>query len=109
LIRNYQTRAVHRALHVVNRHLKTAIDKRELYTLKKSVIEKLIREGKAYKIGIHRGNVAVKCGEFLFHQKPTRFDLHTLPKLPRVSVKNPYVDMPIYKAKMELYIYLSKK
>lgn len=108
MIKNYQTKEVHRALQVVNRHLKKAIDKNELYTLKKSVIEKLIREGKAYKIGIHRGDVAVKCGDFLFHQKPTRFDLHSLPQLPPDKNRNPYVDMPIYKAKMELYIYLSK-
>lgn len=79
------------AIYTVNRHAKTAPDNKQLYSLKKMAIDKLIRLGKAEKIGLHfvdnpkfskqHSTVLVRCGNFLFHTIPDKEDFNTLPHL----------------------------
>lgn len=79
------------AIYTVNRHAKTAPDNKQLYSLKKMAIDKLIRLGKAEKIGLHfvdnpkfskqHSTVLVRCDNFLFHTIPDKEDFNTLPHL----------------------------
>ncbi|BAQ10343.1 YkyB family protein [Sporosarcina sp. FSL W7-1349] len=90
--RNHQSvRQLAIAIYVVNRHAKTATDNRQLYTLKKMALDKLIREGLAEKIGLHfvdnpkqskqHSTVLVQCQDFLFHTIPEKEDFLSLPHL----------------------------
>jgi hypothetical protein len=79
------------AIYTVNRHAKTAPDNKQLYSLKKMAIDKLLRLGKAEKIGLHfvdnpkfskqHSTVLVRCDNFLFHTIPDKEDFNTLPHL----------------------------
>lgn len=79
------------AIYTVNRHAKTAPDNRQLYTLKKMAIDKLLSSGIAEKVGLHfvenpkfskqHSTVLVRCDEFLFHTIPEKEDFNTLPHL----------------------------
>ncbi|NYF24058.1 YkyB family protein [Sporosarcina sp. JAI121] len=79
------------AIYTINRHAKTAPDNRQLYTLKKMAIDKLINSGSAEKIGLHfvdnpkfskqHSTVLVRCDDFLFHTIPEKEDFNALPHL----------------------------
>lgn len=79
------------AIYTVNRHAKTAPDNKQLYSLKKMAIDKLIRLGKAEKVGLHfvdnpkfskqHSTLLVRCDNFLFHTIPDKEDFTTLPHL----------------------------
>ena len=49
----HSTRRLAIAIYTVNRHAKTAPDNKQLYTLKKSALDKLIESGQAEKVGLH--------------------------------------------------------
>jgi len=81
-----------KALFVVNRHAKTSPQPQKLYQLKTNVIQKLITEGKAQKVGLQHSpnpskfhqqtcNTLVKIAEYGFHILSTREDLLELPHL----------------------------
>lgn len=81
-----------KALFVVNRHAKTSPAPQKLYQLKTAVIEKLLQEGKATKVGLQQSpnpskfhkqvsNTLVKVGDYGFHILATREDMQTLPHL----------------------------
>lgn len=105
------------ALFTINRHAKTAPNPKFLYHLKKTALEKLLKEGKAIKKGLHysknprfsqqRSDLLVTVGEFCFHMPPKKEDFSTLPHLgdQSGSYRNPKVRMPLGKAKEILIKY----
>jgi hypothetical protein len=106
-----------KAIFIVNRHAKTAVNPSFLYLLKKKALEKLIKEGKAKKIGLHfspnpryskqQSDVLVSVGDYYFHIPPTKDDFTHLPHLGSLnsSYRNPVVKMPLSKAKALLQAY----
>ncbi|MEW9669121.1 YkyB family protein [Ammoniphilus sp. 3BR4] len=108
-----------KALFAVNRHAKTSPQPQKLYQLKTSVIEKLIDEGKASKVGLQQSpnpskyhqqtsNTLVKVGEYGFHILSTREDLLSLPHLGEWSddFRNPTETFPLRQAVQLLEQYI---
>ncbi|RKQ12438.1 YkyB family protein [Ureibacillus endophyticus] len=110
-----------KALFVVNKHAKTAIDPKFLYELKKKTIEKLLAEGKAQKIGLHfsknpklskqTSTVLIECGDYLFHQLPSKEDFQNLPHLGDLEDqhRNPKAQVSLKQAKSLLVAYTGLK
>ncbi|MET3698175.1 YkyB-like protein [Bacillus oleivorans] len=110
-----------KAIFTVNRHAKTATNNKYLYKLKQEALVKLIKEGKAQKIGLHFSNnpkysrqqsdVLVECNEFTFHIPPSKEDFQTLPHLGELnsSIRNPKVHMSLNTAKKVLQSYTGIK
>jgi len=99
------------AIYTVNRHAKTAPNNKELYSLKKIALDKLISSGDAVKIGLHfvenpkfskqHSTTLVTCGDFLFHMIPEKEDFDTLPHLGHQdqTSRNPQERMSLRAAK----------
>ncbi|MGX9133472.1 YkyB family protein [Rummeliibacillus sp. JY-2-4R] len=99
------------AIYTVNKHAKTALDNRPLYTLKRLALEKMICSGRATKIGLHFVNkprfsqqqsaVVIKCGDYYFHTLPKKEDFKHLPHLGSLdeSYRNPRRKMSLNVAK----------
>lgn len=111
-----------KALFAVNRHAKTSPQPQKLYQLKTCVIEKLIEEGKAEKVGLQQSpnpskyhqqtsNTLVKIGEYGFHILSTREDLLELPHLGEWSeeFRNPTETFPLRQAVQLLEQYAQPK
>ncbi|WP_082732036.1 YkyB family protein [Sporosarcina sp. HYO08] len=108
---NHNIRQLAIAIYTVNRHAKTALDNRSLYSLKKMALDKLIQMGHAEKIGLHfvdnpkfskqHSTVLVRCSDFLFHSIPDRNDFTTLPHLGKQdhSIRNPHERMNLKMAR----------
>ncbi|WP_203246058.1 YkyB family protein [Sporosarcina beigongshangi] len=106
------------AIYTVNRHAKTAPDNKQLYSLKKKAIDKLIRLGKAEKVGLHfvdnpkfskqHSTVLVRCDNFLFHTIPEKEDFNTLPHLGQQdpTSRNPQERMSLKLARELLSLYV---
>jgi len=113
----YTVNQIYEAICVVNKHAKTAILPKQLYTLKKLAIAQLLQENKAEKIGLHYTNnqknnqqfsvTLVKCGNFYFHIPATKEDFQNLEHLGRSNVigSNPKVPMSLHHAKKILIHY----
>lgn len=109
------------AIFIVNRHAKTAPNPKFLYKLKFHALHKLIREGKAKKIGLHFSNnpkfsqqqsdVLIKCGKYTFHLPPSKNDFDELPHLGKLdnSVRNPKATLSLTQAKKILLSYTGLK
>lgn len=109
------------AIFIVNRHAKTAPNPKLLYKLKHDALQKLIREGKAKKVGLHFSNnpkysqqqsdVLVECGKYSFHLPPTRKDFETLPHLGKLdeNKRNPKAHISLSEAKKLLIQYVGYK
>ncbi|WP_428908815.1 YkyB family protein [Niallia sp. Krafla_26] len=105
------------AIFIVNRHAKTAPNPKFLYKLKFSALHKLIREGKAKKIGLHFSNnpkysqqqsdVLIQCGKYTFHLPPSKSDFEELPHLGKLdqNVRNPKATLSLNQAKKILLTY----
>lgn len=105
------------AVFIVNRHAKTAPNPKYLYKLKHESLKKLIKEGKAKKIGLHfsenprnsqqQSDVLVECGRYTFHIPPVRSDFSELPHLGKLDgqVRNPKAALSLTQAKMYLQAY----
>lgn len=104
-------RNIAKALFVVNRHAKTSPQPQKLYQLKTNVIQKLISEGKAEKVGLQQSpnpskyhqqtcNTLVKVADYGFHIISTREDLLKLPHLGEWSedFRNPTDSFPLRQA-----------
>ncbi len=101
------------AIFTVNRHAKTAPNPSHLYLLKKTALEKMLKEGTAKKVGLHfsknpkfsqqRSDVLVLAGNYYFHLPPVKEDFQ-LPHLGNLddSYRNPNNKMSIFKAKAML-------
>ncbi|RFU71081.1 hypothetical protein D0469_03850 [Peribacillus saganii] len=108
------------AIFVVNKHAKTAPSPKSLYELKRLSLQKLVKEGKASKVGLHfsdnprlacqQSDVIIKCGDYIFHLPPSKEDLKTLPHLGNraVSLRNPKASLSLSKAKQILEAYIGK-
>lgn len=80
-----------KAIFIVNKHAKTALNPKFLYQLKKTALQKMIEKGQAKKMGLHfsrnpkfsqqQSTVVVECGEYNFHIPPTKQDFKELPHL----------------------------
>lgn len=109
------------AIFVVNRHAKTAPNPKFLYKLKHDALQKLLKEGKAKKVGLHFSNnpkysqqqsdVLITCGEYSFHLPPTKSDFQELPHLGKLdeNVRNPKTHLPLSEAKKLLCFYTGLK
>lgn len=105
------------AIFTVNRHAKTAPNPKYLYKLKYSALQKLIKEGKAKKIGLHFSNnpkysqqqsdVLIACGKYTFHLPPSKNDFAELPHLGKLDshVRNPKTNLSLTQAKKILSTY----
>ncbi|MGM9928230.1 MAG: YkyB family protein [Bacillus sp. (in: firmicutes)] len=106
------------AIFIVNKHAKAAPMPKVLYDLKKSAIQKMLKEGKAQKIGLHFSNnpknakqqsdVIVQCGEYFFHLPPSKEDIKTLPHLGSrdTNKRNPKTHMSLSRAKAIIHSYI---
>ncbi|CAM3095766.1 YkyB family protein [Filibacter tadaridae] len=116
--KNQSIRQLAVAIYTVNRHAKTAPDNRQLYSLKKMALDKLIRCAHAEKVGLHfvdnpkfskqHSTVLVRCGEFLFHSIPEKEDFKSLPHLGQQdhSSRNPQERMSLKTARELLSDYV---
>jgi len=105
------------ALFVINRHAKTATDPKFLYRLKHEAIKKMLKEGKAKKIGLHfsknpkysqqQSALLISCGDYLFHIPPTKEDFQTLPHLGKLdsTTRNPKTNISLKDAKKLIQSY----
>lgn len=105
------------AIFTVNRHAKTAPNPKFLYKLKQDALQKLIKEGKAKKVGLHfssnpkfsqqQSDVLIECGNYSFHLPPSKTDFENLPHLGRLNeyVRNPKTPLPLNQAKKLLMSY----
>ena len=110
-----------KAIFIVNRHAKTALDSKFLYSLKHAAIKKMLEEGKAKKVGLHFSrnprfsqqqlDVLVSCGNYYFHIPPTKEDIQNLTNLGKLddNVRNPKTVFPLKEAKRVLQIYTGLK
>lgn len=109
------------AIFTVNRHAKTAPNPKFLYKLKHDALKKLLKEGKAKKVGLHFSNnpkysqqqsdVLVVCGKYSFHLPPSKSDFTYLPHLGKLdkNVRNPKAHLSLYEAKKLLSLYTGLK
>lgn len=105
------------AIFTVNRHAKTAPNPKFLYKLKQDALLKLIKEGKAKKVGLHfssnprfsqqQSDVLVECGNYSFHLPPSKADFEYLPHLGKLNeyVRNPKAALSLNQAKKLLMSY----
>lgn len=115
------TRNLSQAIFTVNRHAKTALDSKYLYSLKKHALLKMIEEKKATKIGLHfsrnpklsqqQSDVLIECGEYTFHLPPTKEDFKQLSHLGHLgqNSRNPKTRMSLNTAKQILQCYTGFK
>lgn len=108
------------AIYTINRHVKTATNRKPLYTLKRDAIDQLLRDGFAKKVGLQYvprpknsqqfSTLLIKIGPFLFHTKPTKQDFKELPHLgnPDETHRNPKVRLNLTTAKKRLHEYLGQ-
>ncbi|MFD2443331.1 YkyB family protein [Bacillus sp. CGMCC 1.16607] len=109
------------AIFTVNRHAKTAPNPKQLYTLKHEALKKMIKEGKAKKVGLHfsqnprnsqqRSDVLVVCDQYTFHIPPIKTDFIELPHLGKLdeSIRNPKSTLSLNLAKTLLQTYTGIK
>ncbi|WP_407268172.1 YkyB family protein [Radiobacillus sp. PE A8.2] len=107
-----------KALFVVNRHAKTAPIPRQLYTMKKQAILKLIKQEQATKVGLHfsdhpkfshqHSTLLVKVSNYYFHIPPSKEDFKALEHLGNVDkdYRNPKPQMSLSQAKRILSKFL---
>ncbi|CAM3685379.1 YkyB family protein [Mesobacillus zeae] len=109
------------AIFIVNRHAKTATNPKYLYSLKHEALKKLLKEGKAKKVGLHfsqnpkysqqQSDVLVMCGNYTFHIPPSKKDFEELPHLGKLdqAVRNPKASVSLTQAKKLLITYTGLK
>lgn len=110
-----------KAIYTVNRHAKTAPQPQHLYTIKKEAIQKLLKEKKAEKIGLHfsknpkfsnqYSTLLVKVADYYFHLPPTKDDFKNLTHLGSLdeNFRNPKTKMSLSTAKKIIYDYIGWK
>jgi YkyB-like protein len=118
---NLSLQNLSQAVYIVNRHAKTAPNPKFLYLLKHEALKKLLREGRAKKVGLHFSNnpknskqqsdVLVECGDYTFHIPPEKKDFSELPHLGSLDnlVRNPKAALSLTQAKSVLQAYTGIK
>lgn len=114
------TDSLAQAIFIVNKHAKTALEPKHLYSLKRLALNKLLQEGRAKKMGLHfsdnprfaaqQSDVIVTCSSYIFHLPPSKEDLKVLPHLGNRSniFRNPKTVMSLSKAKQILQSYIGQ-
>nr|WP_219914578.1 YkyB family protein [Thalassobacillus sp. CUG 92003] len=109
------------SLFIVNRHAKTALEPKHLYDLKKYTIQKLLRESRAKKIGLHysehpkksqqHSTLLIQVGNYYFHVPADKKDFQQVKHLGKVdqNFRNPKPKLSLSRAKKTLYHYLNWK
>jgi hypothetical protein len=109
------------AIFTVNRHAKTAPEPQHLYFIKKEAINKLLREKRAEKIGLHfserpkysnqHSTLLIKVSDYYFHIPPSKEDFKELEHLgtPDNNYRNPSSKMSLSQAKRVLYPFIDYK
>lgn len=117
---NFNIAQLAQAIYTVNKHAKTALDKRFLYTLKKQSIDKLLLQNKAKKEGLHfvnnskfsqqQSSVLISCADYFFHILPEKEDFKNLPHLGHLNdeYRNPKRKMSLNFAKALLTDYVGE-
>jgi hypothetical protein len=107
-----------KAIYTVNRHAKTAPEPQHLYHIKKEAINRLLREKRAQKIGLHfsdhpklsnqHSTSLIKVDEYYFHIPPSKEDFKELEHLGTLdhSYRNPKTKMSLSQAKRIIYRYI---
>lgn len=107
-----------KALYTVNRHAKTAPEPQHLYYIKKEAINRLLREKKAKKVGLHFSNrpklsnqhstLLVKVDNYYFHILPSKEDFEQLEHLGELdeNYRNERARMSLSHAKRIIYNYI---
>ncbi|MFD1361515.1 YkyB family protein [Lentibacillus salinarum] len=107
-----------KALFTINRHAKTAPEPKHLYFIKKESINRLLKEKRAEKIGLHFSNhprfsnqhstLLVKVDKYFFHIPPTKDDFKELEHLGELdqNYRNPPTKMSLSQAKKIVYRYI---
>lgn len=118
MIRTTDEERIATAIYTVNRHAKTAIDNKPLYELKKLALQKMLKENKAKKVGLHfvrnpkfsqqQSSVLIQCADYFFHVIPVKEDFKSLPHLGHLddSYRNPIRKMNLRMAKQLLSDYI---
>lgn len=113
-----EIREIAKALFVINRHAKTALEPKELYSMKKQAIEKLLTEKQAKKIGLHfsrqpklskqHSTLLVQVDNYFFHIPPKKQDFKNQKHLGDLdqSYRNPKTVMSLREAKRIICKYL---
>lgn len=111
-----QCSQIAQAIYTVNRHVKTALDKKPLYQLKKDALLQLVQQGYAKKIGLHfsdnptrsqqSSSTLIEFQNYCFHLPITAEDKH-LPHLGQLDQRyaNPPAKMSLFQAKQLLTDY----
>ncbi len=114
----HDTKTLAQAIFTINRHAKTALEPKHLYTIKKLAIEKLLKEKRAKKIGLHfaknpkfsnqYSTLLVQVDEYYFHMPPSKEDFETLEHLGELDedFRNPKTYMSLSHAKKVIYEYI---
>jgi len=115
---NQEINEIAKAIFIINRHAKTALNPSELYSLKKQAIEKLLSEKQAKKIGLHfskqpklskqHSTVLVQVGDYYFHIPPNKQDFKAVKHLGELdqNYRNPKTVMSLSKARRIVCHYL---
>lgn len=110
-LENKHTIEIAEALFIVNKHAKTATNPRHLYSIKTAAINKLLREKKARKVGLHFSSnpknsnqhsiLLIKVADYFFHIPPKKEDFDELEHLGHLddSYRNPQPRMSLNYAK----------
>ncbi|MFS0782488.1 YkyB family protein [Bacillus sp. 1P06AnD] len=106
------------AIFIINKHAKAAPQPKTLYQMKQMAIQKMLKEGKAKKLGLHFSNnpknaqqqsdVIIQCGKYIFHLPPSKEDIKKLPHLGNRAndKRNPKTYMSLSRAKAIIYNYI---
>ncbi|HLR41434.1 MAG TPA: YkyB family protein [Virgibacillus sp.] len=107
-----------KAVYTINRHAKTAPEPQHLYHIKKETINRLLRENRAKKVGLHfsdhpklsnqHSTSLIKVDNYYFHIPPTKEDFKELEHLGTLdqSYRNPKTKMSLSQAKRVVYRYI---
>jgi YkyB-like protein len=110
-----------KAIYTVNRHAKTAPEPQHLYFIKKESINRLLREKRAKKIGLHfsdhpklsnqHSTLLVQVDDYFFHIPPSKEDFQELKHLGSLdqNFRNPQTKMSLSQAKKIIYKYIDFK
>ncbi|WP_077330125.1 YkyB family protein [Virgibacillus siamensis] len=106
------------AIFSINRHAKTAPEPQHLYHIKKETINRLLKEKRAEKVGLHfsdhpklsnqHSTLLIKVDKYFFHIPPTKEDFKELNHLGKLdhNYRNPQSKMSLSRAKKIVYRYI---
>ena len=121
MTKQYSINEIAQAIFIVNRHAKTAPQPQHLYAIKKAALQKLLKEKKAIKVGLHfsknpkysnqHSTLLIQVDTYYFHMPPQKKDFQQLEHLGDLdeSYRNPPVRMGLSKAKEIIYSYTNWK